>query len=91
MLALYGIKRYYTIETYIDGVHKSKEEKTLIALFTTKEKAEEYVNKSYLKMSEQLCSNKFFKNNSLLKDYQYCVIKRYRRFTTTPPINPEIK
>lgn len=89
--ALYGV-RYERRQTKIGGKFESETIKELIALFSTKQKAKQYIKKSQLKNLKPYNvgeSGKIYKDKSLLKYYEEADIEEY--FKPDYPIDPEIE
>lgn len=78
MWALIGEREEY-YQTKIGGPWEIDTEYEIVALFTQKVFAEDYIYKSKLKNPQRrtFCGNKVFRNNSLLCNYQRAEIEEY--------------
>ena len=76
------------VETRIGGCFEEQWSRDLLAIFSTLEKAQEYVERSRLRNpgSPRRPDTKIFKKRSLLFYYQDCEIVEFR----DPPFDPEI-
>ena len=84
-----GIK--YVHQEKIGGDFKSDYNESIIAIFDTKEQAEDYIKKSRLKqrIRQTFGSDKVFKQKSLLAGCEYAYVEKYVK-ETDPIHNPEL-
>ena len=89
MFALIGTE-IDVYQEFISGPFEEHEEKDIIALFTTEEKAKAYIEKSRLKkpIRESFSSEKPFRATSLLRNCTYAEIEEW--IQPEYPIDPEL-